>query len=269
MVDPSRLEELVDAVRTGASYRTISEALVRRVGAQELAKRSSFKEAVKATRSKLHQVGGAYLEAGASFDRWQEKLAGLPQVAVHPLVQQFCREAMAQHASTRERLPIVEDFFFQALAPLGKIHSVMDLACGLNPLALAWMPLAEDVVYHACDIYEDMLAFVEQFLSHCGVKNRVSVCDLSAACPPQAVQVAFLLKTIPCLEQLDKTIGLRLLEEIPAEHLLVSFPARSLGGRAKGMVENYEAHFRQMTAGRGWHIQRYQYRTELAFLVSR
>lgn len=269
MADTARLEELVIAVRRGARYRTIHEDLIRRVGAQELEKRSSFKEAVKTTRSKLHQIGGAYLESGTSFDGWRDKLADLPPLVTDPLMLKFCRQAMAQHASTRERLPILEEFFHQVLAPLGEIHSVLDLACGLNPLALAWMPLADDVVYHACDIYQDMLDFVSQFLSHCGVENHISMCDLSVACPPQTVQVAFLLKTIPCLEQLDKSIGLRLLDDISAEHLLVSFPARSLGGRAKGMVQNYENHFNQLVAGRGWKIQRFEYSTELAFLVSR
>jgi 16S rRNA (guanine(1405)-N(7))-methyltransferase len=269
MVDAERLDELVTAVRSGARYRGISEDLVRRVGAQELGKRSNLKEAIKSTRSKLHQVGGAYLEAGPDFDVWQEKLAALPSCPTDPVMQEFCRQAMTQHASTRERLPILEEFFGQTLASLGPIHSVLDLACGLNPLALAWMPVADDVVYHACDIYEDMLAFVGGFLDHCGVQQHVSVCDLSIECPSLPVQVVFLLKTIPCLEQLDKTVGPRLLDSIAAEHLLVSFPVRSLGGRAKGMEQNYENHFHQLVAGRGWQIKRFQFRTELAFLVSR
>jgi 16S rRNA (guanine(1405)-N(7))-methyltransferase len=78
-----------------------------------------------------------------------------------------------------------------------------------------------------------------------------------------------LLKTIPCLEQIDKAIGPRLLDQVPAEHLLVSFPAQSLGGRSKGMVQNYEAHFREMLAGKPWRAQRFEFSTELAFLLSR
>jgi 16S rRNA (guanine(1405)-N(7))-methyltransferase len=77
------------------------------------------------------------------------------------------------------------------------------------------------------------------------------------------------LKTIPCLEQLDKSIGRRLLEGLPAEHILVSFPAQSLGGRSKGMVENYEAHFREMVAGLDWQVERYEFKTELAFLIKK
>jgi len=149
------------------------------------------------------------------------------------------------------------------------VTSLLDLACGLNPLALPWMPLAADAPYYACDIYSGQMEFLNRFLAHLGRPGRTELCDLTTELPAQPVQVALLLKTIPCLEQVDKSIGTRLLEGIPAEHLLVSFPVASLGGRGKGMLENYEAHFIQLTAGRGWLIQRFEFSSELAFLVSR
>ena len=59
--------------------------------------------------------------------------------------------------------------------------------------------------------------------------------------PSSRCRWLFLLKALPCLEQIDKAAPARLLEYIPAEHLLVSYPVHSLGGRAKGMVAHYEA----------------------------
>ena len=269
MADKGKLQELVDAVRLNARYQSISEDLIRRVGLQELQKRANLKQAVKSTRSKLHQVGGAYLESRMPYDDWQAQLAALPQDARDPAVREFSSHVMQKHASTRERFPIREEFFQRTLSSICPIHSVLDLACGLNPLALSWMPMAEDAVYYACDIYENMVSFVGNFLDHCGLENHVSVCDLTSATPKQEVQVAFLLKTIPCLEQMDKTIGPRLLEEVNAEHLLISFPTRSLRGKNKGMVKHYHNHFEELVAGRGWQIRSYQYDEELAFLVSK
>ena len=54
-----------------------------------------------------------------------------------------------------------------------------------------------------------------------------------------------------------------------ADHLLVSFPVHSLGGKKKGMAVNYEAGFRQLIAGRPWAVQRFEFSTELVFRVSR
>jgi 16S rRNA (guanine(1405)-N(7))-methyltransferase len=263
------LEDLISEVQSSAKYRSIHPGLVRRIAAQELSKGRKTRETVKAVRNKLHQIGGAYQETPIDYAKLLLELATLPTQLEAPALQAFCRTAMQQHASTRERLPVLEQFFAQALAPLAPLRSVLDLACGLNPLAMPWMPLAADAPYYACDIYSDQMDFINRFLAHVGRPGRAELCDLTAELPAQPVQVALLLKTIPCLEQVDKSIGPRLLEGIPAEHLLVSFPARSLGGRGKGMVENYEAHFMELVAGRAWTIRRFQFSSELAFLVSR
>lgn len=269
MSQMDRLDELVAAVRDSARYNAISEDLVLRIGAQELLKGRSFKEAVKATRNKLHQVGGAYQEQAIDYTRALAELDGLPTDRNHPALQDFARKMMRQHASTRERLPLVEHFFQETLSQIAPLHSLLDLACGLNPLTAPWMPLAEDAVYWGCDIYADMALFDTRFLAHIGLPGGVELCDLTTRVPDRPVQVALLLKTIPCLEQVDKTIGARLLDAIPAEHLLVSFPAHSLGGRSKGMVRNYGEAFDALVAGRGWKVRRFEFASELAYWVSR
>ncbi len=269
MSDPDELDELVAAVRAGARYQAIDESLIRQVGRQELDKGRKLKEAVKATRNKLHQVGGAYQEEGIDYTRWLAELERLPRDRNDPAVRDFCRRMMARHASTRERLPILDAFYAQTLDPLGPLDSVLDAACGLNPLALAWMPLAPGSRYFACDIYADMVEFLNRFFAHVGQAGEAWLCDLAAEAPQQPAQVALALKTIPCLEQLDKSVGRRLLEGLNAQQLLVSFPARSLGGRSKGMLQNYETHFRELVAGTGWDVQRYEFASELAFLVKK
>ena len=111
--------------------------------------------------------------------------------------------------------------------------------------------------------------FLEACFSCIHVQGQARVCDVIHACPTQRADVASLLKAIPCLEQVDKNAGLRLLETINADHLVVSFPAASLGGRNKGMVMNYEAHFVELVTGKGWSIARFVFPGELAFLISK
>lgn len=261
------LQELVKSVCAGARYQAISVELVRRVGAQELAKGRSLKEAVKATRNKLHQVGGAFQETAIPYARLLAELQDLPGSLDDPALQAFCRRSMQLHASTRERLPILERFFRECLAGIAPIHSILDLACGLNPLARAWMPLAPAAPYYACDIYADMVDFTGHFLAHTRQAGAAEVCDLVQGLPDHPVQLALALKTIPCLEQLDKEIGLRLLESVPAEFILVSFPAHSLGGRGKGMVKNYESHFRELVSAHSWPVKRFEFPGEVAFII--
>jgi len=266
--EESSLDELASAVLTGSRYRHMDPGLVRRIGAQELAKGRGLKEAVKATRSKLHQVGGAYQEQPIAYEKALAGLETLPHDLNHPDVQAFCQQMMRQHASTRERLPVLPEFYAAALEPVGPVHSVLDLACGLNPLAAPWMPRAADFSYFACDIYLDLADFLTRFFAQMGVPGEASVCDLLQGAPAQPVQLALLLKTLPCLEQVDKAVTPRLLASIQAEHILISFPARSLGGRSKGMPQNYEAHFLPLISLPGRTVRRFEFSSELAYLVS-
>jgi 16S rRNA (guanine(1405)-N(7))-methyltransferase len=60
----------------------------------------------------------------------------------------------------------------------------------------------------------------------------------------------------------------RLLDGLNARYLAVSFPAKSLGGRGKGMVENYSARFDELIAGRGWGVLgKLEFSSELVFVV--
>ncbi len=263
------IDEVILSVQQNPRYQSIAPELVRRVATQEFAKGRGFKETVKAVRNKLHQVGGAYQEKPIDYPRLLAELQTLPPDPHHPALREFCQRAMSLHASTLERLPILERFYAETLASLGPIHSILDLACGLNPLTLPWLPLSPHAQLSACDIYLDQLAFLNQFYQHLNISGHAFACDLAAGAPPQPVQLALLLKTIPCLEQVDKSAGERLLSTIQAEHILVSFPAKSLGGRSKGMLQNYEARFRQLITGLSWQVQRFEFSTELAFLVTK
>lgn len=255
---------LVAAVREGAKYRHLDVQLVARVAAVELAKGRNFKESVKATRNKLHQVAGAYLPERVEYGKWWAHIANAATLDARQIA---LREVMANHASTRERLPFIDDFYATVLGDLPPIHSVLDLACGLNPLASPMMPLVGGASYYACDIYQDQIGFLNEVLALNGVQGSAFVGNLLQATPTQTVDVALLLKTIPCLEQIDKTIGPRLLTEIRADILVVSFPSRSLGGHGKGMVQNYAEHFAKLVEGQGWQVERFDFPTELVFRI--
>jgi len=265
-MDNSALVKLETAVFNSQKYRHISPELVRRIGREELAKRPRLKEATKATKNRLHQIGGAYLDSQPKYGRL------LTQLQQSSDLRDTCRTIMRQHSSTRERLPILDQFYSTIFADLPPIHSVMDIASGFNPLARAWMPLAAHASYTAYDIYGDMMAFLQNAMrlmvheadtpAQIGIQQ-----DVVGQPPTERAQLALILKTLPVLEMVDKTAVSRLLDTIQADYLLISFPTRSLGGRGKGMEQNYERLFAEWATGRGWNWQRHLFDGELAFLV--
>ena len=264
-----QVDEIIEAILHSANYKYVSPDLVRTVASQEVTKRRTFKEALKATKNKLHQVGGAYLDGRDEYSSWLSMLRSVVQRGDQSRLRAECMRVMNNHASTRERLPILDQFYTTLFAELDPIHSILDLACGLNPLALPWMALAEGGHYYAYDIYRDEMEFLDQWLLLLHVNGHAHTCDLIQSCPTQQVDVALVLKTIPCLEQVEKHAGHRLLQAINAKYMLVSFPLQSLGGKSKGMATYYEDHFLHMVAEETWSIRKVVFPTELVFVVTK
>src|SRR5579862_4041925 len=125
------LNTLVAAVLESSKYRHVCPELIQRIGAKELAIRPNFKIAVHETKNTLHQIAGAYLASTPNYAKWRLELAEASGIGE---LNALAFKWMQSHASTRERLPILEQFYKEALLDIGPIHSVVDIACGLNPL---------------------------------------------------------------------------------------------------------------------------------------
>ncbi len=267
--DYRQIDNLVEAVLASSKYKSIDSAFIKYIGAQELSRRHNLKEAIKSTKNKLHQVGGAYQDNTPRYIFWLDELKRASRSGNREQFLKVCKWIMGHHSSTRERLPIIEQFYSTILANLPPINSVIDIACGLHPLAIPWMPLSEHAHYYAYDIYQDMIGFLNDCMSLMPVQGFGKTCDVIHNCPFQKVDIAFLLKAIPCLEQVDKSVGIRLLESINADRIIVSFPAHTLGGKNKDMVTNYEARFYEQVAHKTWSIQRFVFPGELVFLMDK
>lgn len=283
-VNPEKkLGSVVEQVLASPKYRSIHPDLVMRLAASEMARHDSLKDIGKAVRNKLHQVGGAYFPAVTQYAAW---LAALRQAAgkdisplQDPAFQSVCQRIMAGHTSTRERLPQLEDFYATIFRSLPPVSSILDAACGFNPLALPWMSLAPGVRYHAFDIYSDLVDFLNHFFTLTRMDGKVFWADalnvnipfLDSPPGEATYDLALALKAVPCLEQIEKDAGLRLLRRLPARFLLVTYPARSLGGYQKGMPAFYAETF-QALLDRAFpsgvrSVRRFDFPTELAFLV--
>ena len=133
--------QIAGEVLKSSKYREIEPGLVRRVAEREAGnRRTSMRDAEKATRRKLHQVTAAYLPGEMRYERW---LAELRVAAADPeALRAACLRIMAHHASTQERLRLFPGFYHEILQGIAPPGTVLDIACGLNPLAIPFMPLA-------------------------------------------------------------------------------------------------------------------------------
>src|SRR5437667_12248530 len=112
------LNSLVNAVLASPKYRSVYKELIRHIGAQELPKRHNLKEAVKETKNKLHQIAGAYLDSRGNYTVWLNELKMAAQSGKRDYLLDVCAKIMSYHASTRERLPILDQFYTEIFAYL-------------------------------------------------------------------------------------------------------------------------------------------------------
>jgi len=262
------LGEIVSALRRSRKYRFVCEDTLQRIARWAAARHTKSRDIVKAAKRKLHQAYGAYLEGfdpaevGALVD-------GLPSHPPQEVLRETCLTILGYHASTRERMPFMEQAYAEVFRRTGRPQVILDLACGLNPFAFPWMGLSKEVEYHAYDMESRIVSAVDAFFSRVGVEHDAACSDVLVSAPDVEADVAFLLKTVPCLERQEKGAGVRILREIRARHVVVSFPAQSLGGRDKGMHEHYGEEMLRVAGDLGVDAQEVGFPNETFYILTR
>ncbi|MEO9236631.1 MAG: hypothetical protein ABI418_00940 [Jatrophihabitantaceae bacterium] len=226
--DPAQLADYIAAQVLGsAKYRALDRAFVQRVAGEAATRFADRAQAVKYAKRKLHEAFGAFrigTPARAVADCLAELEAGTePRPA--------CRAAMRSHASAAERVGWLEQIYQQIEAWCGRPASVADLACGLNPLALPWLAVAENASYSCCELETTLVEAIGRLDGVFGVRVRATVRDLIATPEPVRAELVLLLKTVTTLELQRKGAARTVLAGIEAEHVVLSLPRGSLSGR--------------------------------------
>ncbi|HXT38030.1 MAG TPA: 16S rRNA methyltransferase [Chloroflexota bacterium] len=270
MAEPpgDQIEALVRAVSASPKYRRVAPGLIAAIGERELRKRAGLKGAIKETKNALHQVHGAFFAGVPRYEAWLElsraAAAQGPEAFRRTLVQ-----VMRHHASTFERAPLLDRFHRETLAGLPPIRSVVDLGCGLNPLTIPWMGLPVDAVYHGCDIDAGLVEFLNGFFQIGGIRGTAEVRDLTRDPPPYTADLVLALKLLPTLETLERGSSAALLRTVRAPRMLVSFAARSLGGRRSGLARRPGEEFLALAGAEGWTVAEHSFPGEMVYLTTK
>jgi 16S rRNA (guanine(1405)-N(7))-methyltransferase len=132
------------------------------------------------------------------------------------------------------------------------------------------MGLAPDATYRASDVDRRSLDTVARFLELVGQPHRAELRDVVTDPPADEADVALLLKLVPTLDRQDPQAAARLLRALRVRHAVVTFPARSLGGRGKGMEHTYRDRLRRLVSdvGRVTAVAEASVPNELVFVLA-
>lgn len=240
-------------------YKDVCPDTVRRVFETERAKYKSEKEADKAAKAHLHQITGAFMTAD------EMKLADKLFTAYKEGDESAFDKTLRLHSSTRERMQGAEALYSRILEAAGRPQTVLDLACGMNPLILGKMGLA----VYGMDISGGCVRLVNEWAAACGWNVRAVCADLLCDPPMEKADMALMMKLLPVLEQQKKGSAMALMESVPAETACVTFPMRTLGGRKVGMEQHYSEWFEGNLTDAFEIIERFVEADELCYIVRR
>ncbi|MCA9866945.1 MAG: hypothetical protein KIS95_03875 [Anaerolineae bacterium] len=267
-IDQSVVDAVVDAVKQSRKYRDTSEETIRQLAVEAVVEHKKPKPAEKAVRRRLHSIMAPYLgdpDYTAARQLLTEAFVGGNEDAIRAA----CRDLMYTHLSTRERLPILDTFYRDIFAVTGPPRRLLDIACGLNPLAFPWMGLpAAGTDFVAYDIHEPRVDFLNHYFILQGLPPLAYVKDVAVGAPTESGDVALFLKEMPRFERNYSGHGRALLDAIDARWLVVSFPTISTHG-GRNLTNRYRDFFYQIIDGSGWPVTELLFDTELVFCAQK
>lgn len=268
MIDDPTVESVVTAVKQSRKYRDTSEETIRQLAIEAVATHKKAKPAEKAVRRRLHSIMAPYL-GDPDYTAAAALLTEAFVTGDADAVRAVCRDLMHAHLSTRERLPILDSFYRDIFAVTGLPGRLLDIACGLNPLAFPWMGLpAMGTDFVAYDIHEPRVGLLNHYFILQGLPPLAYVQDVALEPPRESGDVALFLKEMPRFERNYPGQGRTLLEAIDARWLVVSFPTISTHG-GRGLTNRYRAFFSELIDGTGWPVTELLFETELVFCAEK
>lgn len=259
------IDQIVEKICVSKKYRELDRNLVERI-VVEAVKEFGWETAEVEARNKLHQIWGAfwakrpkYLKLKKEFDRC---LAGEGDA------KECLISLLNVHASTEERIELLHNFYEKIWKVTGKPNTILDLACGFNPLTIPWMNLEDGAKYIGCDISENQMDFLKNILLNLSLNIEVELKTADLLKDEfDEVELVLMLKTLPCLEQQKKDFSIELLRELKAKWMVVSFPTKSLAKKEKGMEKYYSRWFEDLIKEEKWKINKIILDNELIFVV--
>jgi len=259
--------ELYSSVRASRKYANVCDETLLRLCEEEARKQRSDRDAVKAVKTELHAITGAFIgqrelcEAGRLLSEWEAASDDLGER------DEILRKILSLHKSSAERLRFLREMYADISRVAGE-GPVFDIACGFGPFAAPFLEGASN--YFATDIDTGAVSLANRFLKLSGIPGGAFAGDVLYKIPGTPANNVLLLKLLPLLERRRQGYAARLVSNLPSRFFTISFPTRSLSGRNVGMYGFYGGFMRaSFPEGEYEYMFEREYANELLFIIRR
>jgi len=244
----------VERLRAAPKYRQVHADTIADIVEREAAHGASDADLERRARLKLHKVIADYLliaQPSRILRGLDEAAAAGPQA-----LRDWCRNVLARHFSTAERLGDLDRLYPVILGLTGPAGSIADLACALNPFTVPWLRAATQAAYTGYDLNLRYVQLGASFLELTDATSTVLHCDVLVRPEEIRADVALLLKTFHCIEDRRPGAALALVDSLAAGSVVVSFPVRTMSGRVATFTRRHLDQLTGLAQRRGWEQRR-------------
>jgi 16S rRNA (guanine(1405)-N(7))-methyltransferase len=265
-IDSGIIQQLANTLRASRKYRSLElpDAMLYDLITQEMVRYGSQKKVLDAVREKLHNIVAPYL-GDPDYARAARQLT-TAQAAGPEALRTACLGILTSHASTRERIHLLDEFYPRLWQVTGKPESILDLACGLHPFGLPWMDLEPVVKYYAYDIHKPRVELLNHFFNLTGREPLAVQEDVLVNPPEVTADVALFFKEAHRFEQRRRGCNLPFWQALNVRWLLVSLPSSSLSGK-RNLVERQRKLMDSILAGQSWTVKEIIFENEMVFCI--
>lgn len=241
---------MIARLNKAAKYRDVHPETIADLVHREGRSTSDSTELERLVRARLHKVAALHLLT--SRPAALRKALDRADLADPGARRQWCREALAGHFSTAERLPDLDAFYPTLFGLVPPPRTVADLACALNPFTLPWLREVSGARYVGYDFNAAFVALGNTFLTRTYPESEVRHAEVLTDGHQVTEDLALLLKTYHCMEGRRPGAGLALVDRLACRHVVVSFPTRAMNGRGAVFVPRHVAELAGLARSRGW-----------------
>lgn len=266
----SLVDKVVDEIAESKKYRQLNvcKDTIKDLVIRSMQNKKREKDIVNDVRDKLHNIVANYL-GDLNYELELQNLTDATSLNDLEQLKLACSKVMSCHTSTRERLPILDRMYQSIFEITGYPEVILDLACGIHPLAIPWMNLPfTNTRYFAYDIIPNRVAFLNDYLSLIGLKRTVFTQDILVDPPGIEADVAFIFKEVHRFEQRQKGSTVKLLGALHAKYIVVSLPTKNMSGNIN-FLDSYKKMFYNVLGGMKWSISEILFDSEIFFCIKK
>lgn len=267
MINEHKINGIIEAIAKSKHYKNVCEDIIEKIVRREAGKYKSQKEIRKSAKGKLHQAFKSYRnstsrkERKAIYDEISRDVGLLSP-------EEYCDRILKQHVSTYERIDNYVNFYKNIATFIGKPKRIIDIACGLNPLAIYYMNNNEIERYLALDIDKENIKLINVIARKFDLPIEAVACDVTLRdYSEEEFDACFVFKFLPILEKNANLNSVYFLQRIKSKYFVVSYPLKSLRGRDKGMYEFYSSSFQKKIDGHYKILGENVYENELVYII--